>query len=301
MPEPESTEIQGTPLVSPEALAEAEVAEGLHLPTNAELLANDETTTSESNTDGTDGGQVPGGAADTTDTKVQTPEVVYEEVADPGEFTPGDYSFEVTVFDAEGKNPKVTKITSLDQWDNLLESDPNLGNSAAVARAFRAQTKMERGHEDDQKVWEKAKQEYDQAVETSQARDAQTVQWQNELDYLVSKNELPPMPKEFHVATANWSDPAVAKQPAVKAQMELLEYFKTENAARIKAKLTPMSSLLDAYQGFARQQEKTQTQSDREANAQARKNAGAKVAASAPRPATTAPKGISIGRTGLLG
>jgi len=289
---------EGTLLVTPEDIANAEGAEGLHLPTNAELLENEEAKDKEGNTDG---GQVPGGTPDPAAPKAQAEEVVYEEVADPGEFTPGDYSFELTVFDAEGKNPKVVKITSLDQFDTLLESDPNLGNSAAVARAFRAQTKMERGLEDDTKAYEAKKQEYDQTVQNAAARESQMSQWQSELDYLVGKGELPPMPAELHVSKANWNDPTVAKQPAVKAQMELLEYFRVENAARTKAKLAPMTSLLDAYQGFARQAEKAQTQSDRELNAQARKNAGAKVAPSAPRPATTAPKGISIGRTGLLG
>ncbi len=306
MPEPETTttEPTGTLLVTPQDIANAEGHEGMALPTNAELLEQeneDKTTNNEGDTAGEDGGQVSDGAADTADTKGQAEEVVYQEVADPGEFTPGDYSFEVTVFDAEGKNGKAVKVTSLDQWDELLESDPNLGNSAAVARAFRAQSKMERGQEDDKKAYDKQKVEYDQAVTDAGAREAQTEQWGKELDYLVAKGELPPMPKEFHVSTANWADPTVKAQPAVKAQLQLLDYFRAENASRQKAGLTPMSSLLDAYQGFAREQEKTQAKADRQQTNETRRNMGAKVAASAPRPATTAPKGISVGRTGLLG
>jgi hypothetical protein len=297
-------EVQGTPLVSQEMLEAQPAPEEMVLPTNADVIANEDETDKDSKTGEGDGNADAktddGGADNSANPQAQAEEVVYEEVADPGEFTPGDYSFEVQIYDAEGKNPKVTKITSLEQWDELLESDPNLGNSAAVAKAFRAQSKMDRGQEDDKKQWEKAKAEYDEAVKGQETREAQTMQWQNELDYLVSKNELPPMPKEFHVSTANWADPEVAKQPAVKAQMDLLAYFRTENATRAKAKLAPMTSLLDAYQGFARQQEKAQNQSNRQANITARKEAGAKVASSSPRPATAAPRGVSVGRTGVL-
>ncbi len=108
------------------------------------------------------------------------------------------------------------------------------------------------------------------------------------------------MPAEYHVAKANWNDPTVAKQPAVKAQLELLAYFRSENATRTKAGLAPMTSLLDAWNGYAREQEKTQAKDNRQSNIAARRTGAAAVASTSPRPATAAPKGIAIGRVGML-
>ncbi len=299
-------EIQGTPLV-PEGMVDPDPAV-MVLPTNADLEAqNDE------NPDKKEGEGAPadtgdgeaakkpddGGAAD-PDVEAEAP-TQYEEVADPGEFTPGDYTFEATVYDEEGKNPKTHKIVSLEQWDELLETEPNFGTSAAVLRAERAAQKMDRGIERDKARYDEQRASYEDAVKQQEARDTQTLQWQSELDYLVTKGELPPMPKEFHVSTADWSKVEVKAQPAVKAQMDLLAYFRTENATRAKAGLAPMSSLLDAWNGYAREQEKVAASTTRTQNIEARKAAGAKVASSSPRPATAAPKGISVGRTGLLG
>lgn len=298
----EDTTTQGTPLV-PEGMQEVEEAE-LHLPTNEEVLGQQDGT-GEGNEDPAktedEEGDGAGAGDDASNVdKAETPVVQYETVDDPGEFVPGDYTFEVTVYDDQGANPKVHKIANLDQWDALLETEPNLGSSAAVLRAERAAQKMDRGIERDRSVWETRKAEYDEAVKQQQEIDSRTIQWQSELDYLVGKGELPPMPAEFHVSKANWKDPNVAKQPAVKAQLELLDYFKKENEIRVKAGLTPMTSLLDAYNGFARERDAAAVKQNRTQAATDRKAAGARVASSSPRPATSAPRGVAIGRVGVL-
>ncbi len=307
MPEPD---IQGTPLV-PADMVEPDPA-AMTLPTNADLLAEEQENADDKKEEGAasgdDAGETPG-EADASGTPdpppAQEAQVQYEEVADPGTFTPGDYSFEVQVFDGEGKQLlKTIKVTSLEQWDEVIaELDSNgqsFGPTIAAVRAQRAAERMDRGIEQDKAKYENAKAEYDKAVEDQAGRDRWTGQAAAELDYLVAKNELPPMPKEFHVSTANWKDPKVASQPAVKAQMELLKYFRTENATRAKAGLAPMTSLLDAWNGYAREQEKAATKDNKTANIAARRDAGSKVASTSPRPATAAPKGIAVGRTGLL-
>lgn len=308
----ETTEPQGTPLVSQDMLDAQPTEEELRLPTNEELTAKE----AENGNDGSDnqdgeGGEDTGdadgppdaGGDSNPDESAQAPEAQVEAVEyvdDPGDFTPGDYSFEVMVYDQEGKNGKVHKIADLDAWDALLETEPNLGSSAAVLRAERAAQRMDRGVERDKRDYDARRAEYDEAVKAQEQRDATTLQWQQELDYLVNKGELPPMPAELHVSKANWKDPKVAGQPAVKAQLALLDYFRNENAQRAKVGLAPMTSLLDAYNGYARQQEQQQARSNRQAAATARKEAGGKVAASAPKPATTAPRGIAVGRVGVL-
>lgn len=291
-------ETHGTPLV-PEGMTDPDPAE-LVLPTNADLV--DEESSGDNPDEPTTGEEVDaGGGDDTTDEAPEAQgEVQYETVADPGDFSPGDYSFKVTTYDEEGKNPKVHKITDLTAWDTLLETEPNFGTSAAVLRAERNAQKMDRGIERDKARYDAAKTEYDEAVRSQEEMKARTLQWQNELDYLVGKGELPPMPKEFHVAKADWNDPAVAGQPAVKAQMELLNYFRKENDARAKAGLAPMASLLDAYNGFARERDKETTKQAKATVAAQRTAAAGKVAGSAPRPATAAPRGIAVGRTGVL-
>src|SRR5882762_4440574 len=75
-------------------------------------------------------------------------------VTDPGDFAPNDYSFEVPIYDAEGKNPKTVKITSIDQWEEFLETDPNLGSGSAVLKAERQAIRMEASLEREREAYE---------------------------------------------------------------------------------------------------------------------------------------------------
>ncbi len=287
----------GTPLV-PADMVEPDAAE-MVLPTNADVVADEEG--GSDNPDEPEAGkEVDTGGGDDTPAAAPEAQVQAEVVDDPGEFAPGDYSFEVTVYDENGANPKVHKVGSLEAWDELLETEPNLGTSAAVLKAERSAQKMDRGIERDKAKWDDQKTEYDEAVKAQEEANAWTTNATAELDYLVAKGELPPMPKEFHITTADWNKPDIAKQPAVKAQMELLDYFRKENATRIKAGLQPMKSLLDAYNGFARERDKETTKLARANVTEARRAQAGKVSGSAPRPATAAPKGVAVGRIGVL-
>ncbi len=306
-----TSQSQGTPLVSQEQIDNQAEASELRLLTNAELLAEQGADADEEDTAETEGEDdtaagddqaVAHGSADSnlrfaTKTEKTEPEAALAPIADPGQFVPSDRSFEVVVYEGERNTPKTVKITSIEAWDELLESEPNLGTSVAVVKAQRAAERMDRGIEQDQKVWEAKKSEYDESVQQTQAQEQTVNQWSSEMDYLIAKKELPPISTQLR--NANWGDPKVASQPAVKAQIEILNYMKTENADRVKHGLTPITSVLDAYQGFTRQQEKAHL--TRTEVRQARQVAGSRVASSAPRPAVTAPRGVSIGRIGLLG
>lgn len=236
------------------------------------------------------------------DKSVTEDEPVIEEpvvtVEDPGEFTPQDYSFEITVFDDEGKNGKTVKVSSPEAWDELLEKDPNLGSAAALAKGLRLAAKMEGNIERDQAAHDAKKAEYDSAVKAEEGRVATINSMTAEIDYLASNGDLPAIDQKY--VDANWADPEVAKQPGVKERVALLTFMRNENNKRTKLGLKPMTSVIDAFNAYERQSSKTnQDQQKIEAGRQ-RKAAAAIVAPPSSAPATGAPKGIAVGRGGSL-
>lgn len=236
-----------------------------------------------------------------TEVKTEAPAQEVEqtiEIEDPGEFKAGDYAFEVTTYDAEGKKPKTTKITSVEQWDQLLDTDPNFGSATALLKAQRLSTKMETGLERDKASYDTKKAEYDEAVANQAARDEASQSMVNEISYLVNRGELPPVAAEY--ANADWSDPKIAAQPGVKEQVALLDYMSKENTARQKAGLKPLTSVLDAWNGYQLDEAKKTAQTQNQRVAEARKEAGARVAGVSPNPVTAAPRGIMVGRGGSL-
>lgn len=234
----------------------------------------------------------------------EAPLEVEEEVApanllpDPGEFKPSDLSFDVVSYDAEGKSPKITKIKSVDQWDEFLSTDPNLGSAAALMKAQRLATKMENGLEREQKEHETSKKAYTDQ-QASIARQNESMQTMvSEVNYLVAKGFLPKIENQF--VNADWNDPEVAKQSGVKEQLELISYMKGENSRRTKAGLKPMSSLIDGFNAMQLDQSRKQETTKKKEVGEARKSAGSRVASVAPNAMTAAPKGISVGRIGRL-
>lgn len=217
---------------------------------------------------------------------------------DPGDYTPKDYSFDVTVYDTEGKNGRSVKIESPEEWDKLLESDPNLGNAAALAKGLRQAAKMEGSQERDKEDYDKRKADYDGQVEAETGRVEAINNMANEITYLVDGGDLPAVAAKYK--DADWSDPEVAKQPGIKEQIALLSFMRNENTKRQKLGIKPMTSVVDAFNAFERQNSKTRTADDKRAAGEARKAAGAVVSAPSPSQNTSAPKGISVGRGGNL-
>lgn len=222
--------------------------------------------------------------------------IVTEE--DPGEYVPQDYSFEVTIYDDEGKNGKQVKVSTIEQFEELLEKDVNFGSPSALLKAQRLATKMESNSERDKRAWEEKKNKFDSQVQSVQEQQETVNAIASEIMYLVGKGKLPPVDKQY--ANADWSDPEVAKQPGVKEQVELLNYMRKENDARLKAGLKPLTSALDAYNAMQLETRDTQARNAKREAAEARKNAGARIAGTSPAPVSNTPKGISVGRGGSL-
>ncbi len=115
----------------------------------------------------------------------------------------------------------------------------------------------------------------------------------NELNYLVDKGKLPAVAKKYQ--NANWSDPEVAKQPGVKEQVELLNYMAKENASRRRAGLSDLTPSTALTEMRAEAAEKA-LKDGGDAAGEARRAAGARVAATTPAPVSAVPKGVSVGR-----
>lgn len=227
------------------------------------------------------------------------------ELEDPGDFVAQDYSFEITTYteDKDGNlvKPKTVKVKSIEQWEELLADDPNLGSSLAVNKAFRAAQKMESNLESDQKAHDAKKTEYDKAVADQAQSEAVTNAWANEINYLEENGDLPKVPAKFkNVAWVGAdADKEALKNDAVKAQIDLLEYMRKENLKRRKLGLTD----LGPEGAFSRRALDTRKKASDEVKTKAddaRKAAGARVAGSSPNPVTVAPKGIAVGVGGSL-
>lgn len=227
------------------------------------------------------------------------------EIEDPGQFTPADYSFEVTTYsedkDGNATKSKTVKVTSIAQWEELLADDPNLGSSLAVNKAFRAAQKMESNLESDQKAHEAKKSEYDKAVSDQAQNEATTNAWAAEINYLEERGDLPKVPAKFK--NVPWigqnADQEALKDDSVKAQIELLEYMRKENTKRRKLGLSNLGpeAAFNARLRDTRQKKSDDTKKKSEV---ARKEAGARIAGSSPNPVTVAPKGIAVGVGGSL-
>lgn len=220
--------------------------------------------------------------------------------ADPGEYKPADYGFEVQIYDKDGNNPKTRKITSLEQWDDLLESDPNLGSASALLKAQRNATKMETSGDRDKRDYDAKKATFDAELTEIATRRAAVDTMTNEIGYLQARGDLPAVAKEY--VDADWSDPEIAKKPGVKEQLQVLNYMRDENKRRVAANLKPMTSILDAFNAFQIDQAKKGNTTRRQQAGEQRKAAGARVAgvSSGSPSASAAPAGVSVGRGGSL-
>lgn len=229
-------------------------------------------------------------------------------VEDPGEYTPADYSFNVTVYTGEeGKErPKVIKVTSVEQAESLLEEDPNFGSAKNLLDFNRKLAKMENGLERDQSEHQKKKDVYESQVDLQSERDKYIESITKGIDYLVSKGKLPPISdpeakRRWSTEQNAWQDKELVKQPGIKEQIDLLDYITKENKARDKAGIARIT----ATEAFTEMQLEAKSSESAQANqvaAQKRKEAGARVAGSSPAPITgAAPKGIAVGRVSGAG
>lgn len=284
----------GTPLVSPED--EANVDPNFKLPSAADEKDDDDE-------DDDKKGEAATGDDDDEESDDGEARSTYQSPADqvpqdPGEFKPSDQSFQVTVYDEEDKNPRTHTIKSPEDFEDLIEKEPNFGSASALLKANRLAAKMESTWEREKAEHQRSKDKYKTEKQAFDARERNISQNQAELNYLIDKGSLPAVAKKY--ANADWDDPEIAKQSGVKEQLALFKFMRKENAARVKAGLAPMTSVLDGFNAYEQDRTKQAKDDGKKKQAQARKQAGGRVASASPNPVSTVPKGLMIGRTGLL-
>lgn len=213
---------------------------------------------------------------------------------DPGDYQPADYSFEVT-----NKDGKTVKINSPEEAEKYAEDDDNFKTATDLKNFMLKSASMERKLERDREKYDEQKAQYDEQVKQEAERTQAVTDMAAEFQYLVSKGMLPKVDAQY--AEANWSDPTVAKQPGVKEQLALLDYMQGENEVRRRAGVKPISSVLDAYNGWKREQDAQEAEEAHKQAGEARRQAGARVAASSPaQQGFYAPKGIAVGNPNVF-
>lgn len=255
-------------------------------------------------------GEKKGEEGDKTEEKTEGPAKVaeplpeVEQVAapeDPGVYTPADYSFEVTL-----KDGKTAKVSTPEEAEKLADDPDNFETPKQLMEFITKSNKMQRNLDRDHEKWEESKKKFDDYTASETERRETVDNYASEFSYLVGKGLLPNIAEEH--LNADWNDPEVAKQPGVKEQIELLNYMVEENKVRAKAKVKPLTSIVDTYNAMqadpARKQAAEKAKADEEAHkaaGEARKAAGAKVAGvSAAEQIPYVPKGIAVGNPNVL-
>jgi len=241
--------------------------------------------------DTTDDSEDPDDLEDTVEYTDPSPVITTE---DPGEYTPADYSFEVTL-----ANGKSVTVKSPEDADKIAEDPENFDKPKELLDFISKATSMKNKLERDEEKHKEQKAKFDEQSQEAQARDETISTFASEFKYLEDKGQLPKVAKEYR--DADWTDPQVAKQPGVKEQLELLDYMVKENTTRAKAGVKPITSIVDAYNAWMLDNNRVSAKQAEKQAGEARKAAGAKVAGVSPSAqAPYVPKGIAVGNPNIL-
>lgn len=270
--------------------------EDLKVPYKREVEDAEKKEKTEPKTDGEDNSSTDGDAGDSDN---DSSEETYSEpapvvtVQDPGEYKAADYSFDAIL--ADGKS---VKITTPEDAERLSEDPDNFKTPKQLLDFIKKTTQMQSKLDKDYSDWQLQKNNFEAQKQTEAERRDTVTSVANEISYLVGKGKLPKVAAQY--ASADWSDPEVAKQTGVKEQMALLIYMNKENAIRAKAGIKPFGPVdaLTAMQNDKAEQDKITA---RKAAGEARKSAGAKVAGVSPaQTGTYVPKGIAVGNPNIM-
>jgi hypothetical protein len=218
------------------------------------------------------------------------------QTVDPGEFVPNDYSFEVKT--ADGKTVKISTPEQADELLAKLDENPELMSASQFGILNRKTAIMESSIETERKVFEAEKAQYEAEQALVETREEVIQQWDKEIKYLANRGEIPVISDDKN--TANWSDPEIAKDPAVKARVEIFKWMETENNKRIDAGLEPIKSVLDAHNAMQLEAMKNEAQTQEVKEKDTRRKRGAMVGGDSPYIPESNVKGSIIGEGGSL-
>lgn len=265
--------------------------------------SGDVSTADDSEADTTDDGEST--TADST-TSEPAPELATEKdeagvfdaqpVQDPGEFKAGDYSFQVTTTD--GKSYNITNLEEAEAFAAQLDQQPELISASQFMALNRKTAMMERGILEDQQKWEAQKATYDQQKALAETRDSTINQWNNEINYLATNGDIPAITDEMN--SADWTNPEVAKDPAVKARLEIFKWMEGENNKRMAAGLDPIRSVIDAHNAMQLDAMRKQNRETVTREKKTRQAKGSMIGGSAPYQPSNNPANSIVGAGGSL-
>ncbi len=233
------------------------------------------------------------------------PEVQYEEpapiltVQDPGEFKPGDYSFNVIL-----KDGKKFSVKTPEDAEKLADDPENFETPAQLMDFINKQNKMTRNLERDEEKYKEQKEQFEAQSEQENQRQEVVENVAKEIQYLIDKGELPKI--DDPAIKQRWeTDPSASqdkefiKNPGVAEQIQLVNKIAEEREARVKAGLSPNVSAIDMWREIKSSVEAKKTEN--KAAGESRKAAGSRVAGvSATAQAPYVPKGISVGNPNVF-
>lgn len=214
-------------------------------------------------------------------------------VDDPGEFKPGDYSFDVEL--ADGSKIHVEKPEDIDK----LPQDADFGTPANLLKVQGAYTRMINGLENDRRAHDESQKAYQTQQEAAAEQQKFIDTAERELAYLETQGLIPAIPV-VHQAATDWTAEGVKDQPGIKERLAIVAYMGKENAARDAAGLPRMTSMLEAHNAMQLSQMRAERQEAAKKAAETRKARGAMVGGSAPGHQSNVPEGMMVGSGGSL-
>lgn len=219
---------------------------------------------------------------------------VYDQptAVDPGDFKPRDYSF--TVQTTDGKTRTFKTLEDVESFETQIDGDSALISPGQFSLFNRKSSLMEKGVADDRYRYDQSKEAWEAERAQQEARDQYNLQWYNEANYLRKTGKLPSMSDEL--STADWRDPEVAKQPAVKETIAIYDWMEKENNQRMAAGLPPEFSLVSAYNAMQLDAIKNGERDEENRAKTASRKQGARVSGKTPYvPTNDTRKGMIVG------
>lgn len=218
-----------------------------------------------------------------------------ETTEDPGDFKPGDHSFTVTI------NGTRTKVTSLDQADQLAEDPDAFKDAKQLIRFMDKRSDMRTAIADDKKSYDEQKSKYDERQQLTEIRNERLNTWANELDYLTKRGDIPDVKADLNTAEAGlkWATD-YKDEPGVKERLEIMAYMDGESKNRQAAGLPPMTSMIEAYNEMQLKNLKTDQQTQHSEDIRTRQQRGSRVAGPSPHIPADSSSGEIVGSGGTL-